>query len=531
MTQAKENKIQYITCSDFTSGLNTLDDPIDLDIGASPYILNMDVTKKGKLLSRYGYELVAEVGTGAVRGIQPYYRTYGTASGDYLVTHSADGNSYYTTAASSSPTLIGAWGTDNAKPVRGTTFNNLSLFTDGRGANVLKQWDATTLSNVAGTPPQGNIFGVFQKRLFLSGDTAAPSRVNWSDVDALTNIATNSLNITVGDGWDVTSMTPNLDFLQVYKTDTINGINFSFDASYNLTNPQIQPIISSQGGAWATDSVQAVYGYTYYLSNKGFETYGASPERVVSNRPLPLSLQIEPTVKTINMVYPDAIVSAFYDNKYICAAPLSSATVASHCFVFNESVKRRFNKDNWTIYDNIPASCFAKFRNSNKRDELYFGSALENKIFKFNDTFSDADGGYSKVWTSKTFRFGDRTHYYYLDLEGVKTLGSVIDLLVYTDQVLAQDTITDANLVTASISGSYVGDSAVGATYVGGGYTGSSSPLYKWKKRFYFPQTVNYGYNMYFILSNAEDAQGYGLNLYTLAYKIDPQDPTYPFTN
>jgi len=231
------------------------------------------------------------------------------------------------------------------------------------------------------------------------------------------------------------------------------------------------------------------------------------------------------------MVYPDAIVSAFYDNKYICAAPLSTSSIASHCFVYNESIKRRFGKDNWTMYDNIPASCFTKFRNANKRDELYFGSALENKIFKFNDTFLDDGGGYSKIWTSKTFRFGERTHYYYLDLEGLKTLGSVIDLLVYTDQILAQDTITDDNLVVQSISGAYVGDSAVGASYVGGGYTGSSSPMYKWKKRFYFPQTVNYGYAMYFILSNAEDAQGYGLNLYTLAYKIDPQEPSYNFTN
>lgn len=526
----QESKIQYVVCSDFTPGLNTLDDPIDLDIGASPAILNMDITKKGKLLARYGYELVSTIGTGAIRGMQPFYRTYGSNSGDYLVTHSADGNSYYTTAANLTPTLIGAWGTDAGNPVRGATFNNLAIFSEGRGANVMKQWDATTLSNVAGSPPQVNVFGVFQKRMFCSGATAAPSRVNYSDVDALTNIATNFINVTVGDGWDVTAMVSNNDFLQVYKTDTINGINFSFDTSYNLTAPQLQPIVNSQGGAWATDSTQAIYGNTYYLSNKGFETYGPSPERITADRPLPLSLQIEPTVKTVNMAYPNSIVSAFFDQKYICAAPLNNSSIANYCFVYNESIKRRFGKDNWTMYDNIPASAFVKFRNSKKRDELFFGSALENKIFKFNNSFSDAGHGYKKLWTSKTFKFGERTNYYYLDLEGVKTVGSTIKLLVYTDQKLAQDVIDDANFVNATLTGAYVGDSLVGLGYVGGGYEGSESPLYKWKKRFYFPSTVNYGYNMYFLLYNDEDGQGFGLNLYKLAYRSEAEEPTYRAT-
>ena len=54
----QEAKTEYVECMDFTPGLNTLDDPIDLDKGASPYILNMDIAKKGKLISRFGYEKV-----------------------------------------------------------------------------------------------------------------------------------------------------------------------------------------------------------------------------------------------------------------------------------------------------------------------------------------------------------------------------------------------------------------------------------------------------------------------------------------
>lgn len=656
----KENKTQYLECSDFTPGLNSLDDPIDIDKGASPAILNMDITKRGKLFSRFGYELVATMpGTSSpMRGAQAYYRTYddntgvdnhddtigantytvpvapiseaatdkltftpssstrsrvfriafyvvskgsgdwkvtlhdasnntlaikilansvlvngqlnyftipyawasgplhvhvtstvadgtlktGTAgdlstaqpyseiyrtSNDYLILHCGDGNSYYITNQSSTPTLIGAWGIDNADPVRGTTFLNYAIFSDAgyQSANFTKKWDGTTLSTLSS--PQSNIFGVFKKQLFVSGDPDNPSRVNYSDADSLSNINTNFITITNGDGWNVTALVPNADFLQTFKTDTINGINFSFDADYNITAPQQQPIINSQGGVWATDSAQPVYGYTYYMSKKGFEAYGPNPDKVIGNRPLPISLEIEPTFRNINLAAKNSIVSAFFDSKFYCAAPVGATSTANMVFVYNESVRRRFIKDNWTLYNDIPAVGFTLFRNSQQIDELYFISAFEPKVFKFNNTFSDAGNAYVKMWTSKTFKFGERTGYKYIDLEGVMTLGAIITVTLTTDGIPFTDTITKSNLITPALSGSYVGDSSVGGEYIGGGYTGSAVPVYKFKKRIYFPQTINEGYNMNFQCVENQEGQGWGLNRYVVAYEQFPEEPTY----
>jgi len=659
----QEDKFKYLECTNFTPGLNTLDDPIDLDPGESPNILNMDIAKKGKLISRFGYELITEIEDVNLRGIQPYYRTYNdnnsidqsddvnhvyantytppvaiselaadkksftpsstfksrvykiavyvvskgtgdwtltlhdasnnllnsatilnanltdnafnyfqvpydwisgalhfhvtstvadgtlkantatdlsTASfietydstGDYLIVHASDDNSYYITADDSTPVLIGVWGTDNGNPVRGTTFNNYAVFSDGSIGNDLKKWDATTLSNVGDNPPKSNIFAVFQKNLFVAGDKDATSKVGYTEPDSIdTGLGSNFINITVGDGWDVTALIPNNDFLQVYKTDTINGVNFSFDTDYNLTIPQQQPIINTQGGVWATDSVQAVYGYSYYMSTKGFEAYGPSPERVVADRPLPLSLEIEPTFKNINMQYKNAIVSAFFDNKYLCAAPLRPSRIANYVFVYNESVKRRFNRDNWTIYNDIPAAGFTKFRNSQKVDELYFISAYDGKIYKFNNTFSDNGNGYLQLWTSKTFKFGERTMFQYLDFEGVITYNMILNIQIVTDSVVATDTITKSNLITPTVKGNSVGGGYVGGDYVGEGFTGSAVPLYRFKKRIWLPQNVNYGYGMYFQLYSQQDSEGWGLSRYVLAYKQDPEDPTYERTN
>lgn len=657
-TQAlQEPKYEYVECTDFTPGLNTLDDPIDIDKGATPFILNMDIVRKGKLLSRFGYEKVCEISDVVMRGIQPYYRTYddnsaldqqngggantyavpvaiseaatdkqsftpssitknrifrigvrpvvkgtgdwtltlhdaannvlasrvilnanltngvlsffkvpytwtsgvlhfhvtstindgtlnvGTAndlstsnyqevyrtSGDYLVLHASNGNSYYVTAASSTPTLIGQWGSDQGKTVRGLTYNNFAVFSDGQVNNVLRKWNVASIQDVEGNPPQTSIFGVFQKRFFATGDSDAPSTAYYSDTDSFANISTNFINITIGDGWDLTAFVSNNDSLQTFKTDTIHAINFSFDNSYNLTIPQQQPIVNNQGGVWATDSTQPIYGYTYYMSIKGFETYGPTPERITADQPLPLSLEIEPTFKMINLQYTDGIKSAFFDNKYLCAVPLGASQIATNVFVYNESIKRRFNRDNWTVYDDIPASGFAKFRNAKKIDELYFTSASEGKLFKFNNTFSDDGFGYKKVWTSKTFKFGERTHFKYIDFEGLMTRNEVITIGVFTDTQTATDQITLSNLIAAGFTGAYVGDSFIGNFYIGGGFTGSATPMYKFKKRYYFPQNVDEGFQMYFQLSSSLNNAGWGLNRYVLAYWQSPEEPTYDY--
>ncbi len=658
MPGPQESKIQYVECTDFTPGLNTLDDPIDIDKGASPYILNMDIVRKGKLLSRFGYELVSTINNVNMRGIQTYYRTYddnsaidnqfttnspnnsytppvaivetaankvtftpssvfksrvfrigvqiqtkGTGnwtltlhdasnnvlssqtvlnanltdstfqyftvpyqwtsgalhfhvtstvadgtlettisnsmvgafykeiyrtSGDYLILHASDGNSYYITAVSSIPVLIGVWGTDQGNPVRGTTFNNSAVYSDGSLGNTIVDWNGSALSTITG--PQANIFTVFHTRLFTN-NTFFPSAVHYTDIDSFTNLLTNVINITLGDGWDVTAMVSNNDAMQVYKTDTIHAINFSFDSDYIPTFPQQQPITDTQGGVWATDSVQALYGYTYYMSIKGFESYGPSPERIIADKPLPLSLEIEPTFKQINLQYNNNIKSAFFDNKYMCGVPLGGSRIVNNIFVYNENVKRRFLRDNWTIYDGILTAGFAKFRNTKKVDELYFISATEGKLYKFNNTFSDDGFGYNKIWTSKSFKFGERTHFKYIDFEGVMTLNEIITIAVYTDASTASDTIDKGNLINNGVAGNYIGGTYVGNSYIGGGFTGSSTPLYKFKKRYYFPQNVDEGYLMNFRLSSNLDSAGWGMNRYLLAYYQLPEEPSYGYTD
>jgi hypothetical protein len=535
----QEDKISIIEVKQFR-GMNLVDDPIAIDPSESPYMMNMDITKNGAVTCRFGYEEVLDLTTedadvsGRCYGLFPYYNTTGTDVGDYLLVFAKnvvgdDTELYYVKDNDfTNPTGLGDVAAINRK-MQGTT--HLNTFVFGH-ANVLPQtFDGAALGTTT-ISIDVSYFSVFQSRLF--GVEAESSNLYYSETETLdTDFNTNAIVVSDGDGTVATTIIPNLDFLQVYKQDSIHGVNWSFDDTYAVTAPVLQPIVSWQGGAMASGSVQAVYGYSYFLSRMGFQAYGASPERVTANIPLPLSLVIEPLVKQINFNAAEEITSVFFDSKYMCAAPVGTGQTTNNAvFAFNENIKRRFGIDNWVVYNNIPVSDFAIYRNADKQDRLYFASAFESKVYRFNTSYSDAGFGYERIWRSKTFQQGERTEFCYLDLEGKKTLGSTIYVDIWTDGITYTEEITDDNMVNQGISDGYLGDGYTGAFYTGEGNTaGTDYPLYKWRKRVRFPGSVNMGYNMYFQIRNVANNEGWQLNRYRLAFKQMPDDPNYPYAD
>jgi hypothetical protein len=531
---ADTSKLQAIDVKQF-KGVNTIDDPISLDPAESPYCLNMDITKTAAMQTRFGYELVSEIAgaTGAMRGILPYYRTYGSNSGDYLMLFHNNGNAYYVSNANLTPTLIGSYGADGGQ-VRGRTFNNLAIFENGETANSILRWDVSSMIPLTGAPPDANVFGTFATRFFCN-NVQNPSAVHYSDIDNPdAGLGTNiPFSINIGDGQDVTALVSNNDFLQVFKEDSIYGINITYNTLTGDPEPIYDKIVQTQGGCYAKGSVQPVYGYSYYLSKKGFESYGPSQQRVVADFSTPLSMKIDPTIRNINFKYRDNINSAYWEQKYMCAVPMGGSVSNDYILVYNEYIKRRFGIDNWSVYNGIPALAFAIFRDSDKKDRLYFVSQFEPKLFKFNTSFSDDGFGYNRIWRSKTFQFGERTHWHYIDLEGAIPQGARVYVDLYSDGVTVSGNdnnelqIDQDNLVLSATGGGYIGDNYIGDSYVGGAEAGETTPMYKFKKRVRFPDTVNMGYNSWFQLRNSAVGQGWRLSRFKLVFDSEPEEPTY----
>ena len=526
-----EDKLQVIEVKQFR-GMNVVDDPITLDPSESPMMTNLDITKNGALTCRYGYEEVIDLtsagGSGRMHGLGAYYNTNGTYNGDYLISFNND-KLFRTQGVNYAGTIsVGSTYSGGNRKVRGIT--HLNNFVYGNNAFTPLFFDGNSITPVA-TGIAADVLGVFQSRLFISGRA---STLYWSKEGTMdTDINTNFTDVALGDGTVISGIIPNLDFLQVYKQNSIHGVSWSVNSDGTISIPQLQVIQSYQGGNIAISSLQAVYGYTYFLSKYGFQAYGASPERVTANIPLPLSLVLDPLIQQINFDYSDQVASAFFDNKYLCAVPIGrSQSINNVVLVFNENIKRRFGIDNWVQYTGLPVDDFAVYRNGGQ-DELYFSSAYEPKVYKFNKSYSDNGSGYERLWRSKTFQNGERTEWVYMDLEGAKTVESIIYVDLWTDGIKYPNIqITDANFILSSTGSGYLGDNYTGTAYLGDAYESPSAmPLYRFRKRIRFPQVVNMGYNMYFTIRNNANNEGWKLNRYRIIYRLQPDDPNFPYTD
>lgn len=458
--------------------------------------------------------------------------------GDYmLITHK--GTVYSVTNSNTTPASIGSFtsvpnaGVDHGQ-TRGVTHNNVAVLNDGYPGNTGKYYDGTTLSILSSATIYPQFFGKWNNRLWVSGPTN-PSVANYSDTSTTdTNLASSTITLSIGDGEIVTALVDAIDKMHIMKENSIHAVSFNDDpSSSNITIPKETPVISPQGGVFAPGSAVPVYNYIYFLSKLGFQNYGNLLQGVQSNQPLPMSQIIDNTVSQINYLYKNEVNAAYYQLRYFCAVPLGSSTINNTVLVYSEAVKRRYQVDNWVAYTGIPIRQLAVFRDANKRDQLYFASAVEPVVYKFNTSFSDNGFGCDRLWRSKTFQFGQRTHYYYMDIEGSKAINSILYVDIVTDEIEYNSIqITDANFVSSALGGGYIGENYLGDSYVGDGYYSAETvPLYRFRVRIRFPISVNEGYGMYFQIRNNANNEGWNMTKFKIVYSLNPEDPTSAFTD
>lgn len=522
--------LKYIDISDFSGGWNVLDDPQVLQTNESPDLLNVDITGKGKVVCRYGYDEVLQLtggssNAGAIQGMFPFYRATPSAWKRLMIVwdnkyyYATDGGGAYSSTSIRSPYHASLQPTDQ---VKGVVFNNLAITGTGNSLVTPKKWDGTTFANLGGSPPaQALYWGIFQSRLFASQKDAQTSTIYYSDTDDPEMGWSSFLNFDLNDGQRMSGHVGHSDFLQVMKEDSIHGVGFSFDSSYNITVPNKQPIVSRAGGCVAPFTTQVAYNNIYFLSKNGFQSYGANPQGEDRRMVAALSWKIAPIVNGINLSDRDRLCSAFWNNKYYAACSLSSGTVNDTVLVYNEIY------NSWTRYNNWPVAEMCTFKDEYNKDRLVFGSNTEGKIYRNNFAFNDAGGGYTRRYRSRTFRFGERTEWRQFMIEGSKQKIEPIYVIVNIDGLEYTYEITDDNLMVDGV-GSVIGDGYVGSEYVGGVYTAELTPLYRFRKIVELPATIRQGYEFFFTITNEAANGGWKMDRFVIGYEGRSNWPPYP---
>jgi len=512
---AKDNSI-YIT--DMASqGVNTRDDPREIASNQSPYIENMDIVQKGRVLCRTGYEEWGDTGsTGGMRGLLRYKKPYGTNSGDYMLSFGSDGKVYSSTASSPTPSDLGSYGSGTDNPMRGIVYDNIAIFGNGESGNAVKKWDASTLADLGGSPPNANVFGTINNCLAVV-DPVTPGLLYWSDVGDPENwsggIASNTSVGPADTGQKVTVITEANDQATVFKEESKFPAEVIFDNVDILARIAFKEKVDSSGGCIAPGSVKSIPNslgeMIHYLSKKGFQGYGAIENFSGQRNPAELSSDINSAVKTVNFNSADVINSEFTDDRYICIVPFGSATQNTNAFI------RHIDFGAWTIYSGMNFADISNFTDTDGSDIIIAASNAEPKLFKFNNEFNDDGFGYNREYLSKIWTYSQPVRWDWIDFEGVKTVGSTIYINIVIDDKVKRFKVTDKNL-TKGIGGGYLGSNWTGKAYTGGGAFGTSTPLLPWRGR---AKLGIEGIEIQFSMFNSNADEGWGAK----SYRIMPQ--------
>lgn len=296
-------------------------------------------------------------------------------------------------------------GTEIAYTAKDATSFTVASAHASAGANdgVAQAADDSTYSAIT----KGNILLSAKDRLWIAGQPAAPSALDYSDEgDAFTftggaNRSDSGTEDFFNLGGKITGLSEKEDEIIVIGEDGADGFSFSYPTDATKA-PIFREIFRATGqGCLSAKSVFKVNNEVYFANKNGIAAIGdlEGSEKVIQKS---ITRDILPTLKQYDFTEATAI---YFDKESI----LLMACKSSSDFAGNDVViGLEFYRDKDGV-DRIALTKFdwpvADF--SILDDELYFGSSLEQNSFKGFDTYQNDGSPRNIKYVTKRFDFKD----------------------------------------------------------------------------------------------------------------------------
>lgn len=518
---------EYLQIHNFL-GINTNTDPRrilpikdDGGVAEATEMINMDITREGAMATSPGYEAVSSIaGTGGVTNLLNYEKN--TSDRYLIITHADDHYNITPSATAWATAGTGDYG-DEAALVGGVTYlgnggaTNYAIIGNTVSANDPQKINISNpMAALTGSPPDGYIMAVFMGRLFIANGhslyyCAVEDEDDWSGGGT---IRFNDI---------ITGLFVEGERMHVFTRTYNQGVRFDYDDSFNLSIPLKEPY-ERKYGCYAHKTIAGVGSTAYYWSPRGVIMLGA--EERYDDRGLPrpqiLSKKIEPSFQFVNKAQRELATGAYIEEKqqYWLSVPYNETDAYnSLTFVYNE------NWDAWTARDGFYPGDLALFKNTSYQDELYFGSALEPALYKFNDDVYSYDGeGYTRRWKSKIFTMGNGRafkEFRRIDIAGSMDAATEFFVTVQVDNIKKKYKIDNRFLLRDSFS-DYIGDNWRGDAYLGGG-----APSETRFKRFYAPldfdKAIREGIELQITIENNAAEQPFKIDFLGIEYEMRTQ--------
>ena len=347
----------------------------------------------------------------------------------------------------------------------------------------LYKWDGSTFTEYA-TAPKGNILEIFEDRLFVTGVTAEPLTIYYSNVgDPTTFTGTDILKPLGTDS--ATGLENYYGTLLIFKQDSIWKLTFIYDQVVSLFVPKLE-IQSGNYGACSRKAYTWVENDIWFFTGREVRSIGYQDQQIgilgINNAVI--SEQIKETIYNLTVANYSEVVVFYHDRRFYLSFPLTES--------YNDTtfVCHTLHNNNWTKYTDRIKAQSQDFMEID--GEIYSAtSATPFGILKWDDSeLNDNDAAISCEVFFDRFEdkdFNSFKFYRYLDLM-FKDLQARVTVTVKEDANDERYEKTKTFIVGSDTVGELgaLGETQVGMNIYGDsyGFTQESSPFQKRKVSF-----------------------------------------------
>jgi len=399
MSVPRSGKTRYERINDFGGGLNTFDDPSEIEDRQTPQQSN--VLTEGKTIIRApGFALYADTGGTRISGLFEY----NSANGDSDKIAMSDGKLYRITGGVASLNTDFTWTSSDAfEAVRLFDFSYIS-----NGIDIMKKYNGTNITDVTSSITGAHPV-IFKNRQYLAGNTSNSSRLYYStpvDPGDFSGTGSGFVDISPSDGDEIKRLvvltTTESAILVVMKERT------SWRYDIDIQGISTVSLLSASNGAVSHRAGDSIGNDEFHLTKDGFFKLGYDLNFFNAIRGNDVSIPIKNNLRSLSAPGLKRVAVKYFDKRIYIAVPEGGSPTNNKVYILDTLQP---GGSAYTSLSGISANCWMVSPDDvSQSDALFYGDENSGKIYQMNKNYNRSGLAYESSWRSKRFNFGSESN-------------------------------------------------------------------------------------------------------------------------
>lgn len=215
------------------------------------------------------------------------------------------------------------------------------------GVEDFFKWDGTTFTTYA-SAPKGNVLEIFEDRMFVTGVTAEPLNVYYTDAGTVTVFPAPNVLKPLGTDY-MKAMVNYYGTMLLFKRDSIWKLTFVYDQVVSLFLPKLE-VQSKNYGVASRKSVVWVENDLWFFTGREIRSIGYQDQQIgiLGVNQSVISEPIKESLYTVAVSNYDLACVFYYDRRFYVSVPIGGGVTTNN----TTFVCHTLYENNWTKYVN-----------------------------------------------------------------------------------------------------------------------------------------------------------------------------------